>query len=483
MKATSLLLAASLAANAALLAAFVLRSPSSSAHQVATTSQPKGTTASSARDAELRAALESGDRAALQAMGISADVARELALGRAFSRIAEKVRAARATENPDERWWRQPNAGGSRELSLQLRREVSDAMIAAFGEDLSTLNGGGGTLAFLSPEKRDALRRIGQDYDEMMAKYGAGGIQLASDREKLRLLRAERDRDIAALLTPEERQAYEMRTSPSAAVVRSRYGDALQSEDDFQKIYALQKAFDDKFPRDAGAAANFQQRSVAERQLQDDIRVALGEDKFAALRRASDPDLRNVESLATRLALPPNTTDRVAAARETFAAESQRINADTTLNPPQRRAKIQELGTQAKSEVASILGGEATDAYAQRSTWLNMLQGGVAYSTTPPPSGALAGPATASVFPVMPGGGAGVGAQRQVIVSGGPAIEVGGGGGDLFFAPAGAPPAVRDTVQVMTFSTSGGAGDGHGTTEIPVEKRIVVPVNPPPPKQ
>lgn len=481
MKPIPLLLAASLAANAVLLAAFVLRSPSPASPQAAAVAQ-KAATASTTHDAKLRAALQSGDRAALQAMGISADVARELALGRAFSRIAEKVRAARAAENSDGRWWRQPNASGSRELSLQLRREVSDAMIAAFGEDLSTLNAGGGGLSFLSPEKRDALRRIVQDYDEMMAKYGAGGIQLASDREKLRLLRAERDRDIAALLTPEERQAYEMRTSPSAASVRSRYGDALQSEDDFQKIYALQKAFDDKFPREAGAAANFQQRSAAERQLQDDIRAALGEDKFAALRRASDPDLRNVESLATRLNLAPNTTDRVATARETFATESQRINADTTLTPPQRRAKIQELGAQAKSEVTGILGGEAADAYAQRSTWLNMLQGGVAYSTTPPPGGAALGPATASIFPVISPGSAGAGAQRQVIVSGGPAVEIGGGGGDLFFAPAGTAPVVRDSVQVMTFSTAGGT-DGHGATGAPVEKSAVVPANPAPPKK
>ena len=39
-----------------------------------------------------------------------------------------------------------------------------------------------------------------KDYDEMMAKFSTGGVQLASDKERLRLLRAERARDIAALL-------------------------------------------------------------------------------------------------------------------------------------------------------------------------------------------------------------------------------------------------------------------------------------------
>ena len=40
---------------------------------------------------------------------------------------------------------------------------------------------------------------------------------------------------------------------PTAARLSSRFGDAIQSEEDFRKVYALQKAFDDKFPRDAFA--------------------------------------------------------------------------------------------------------------------------------------------------------------------------------------------------------------------------------------
>ena len=60
---------------------------------------------------------------------------------------------------------------------------------------------------------------------------------------KLRLLRAERD--IAALLSPSELADYELRTSPSAATVRHRYGGALQTEDDFRKVYARPKAYDE----------------------------------------------------------------------------------------------------------------------------------------------------------------------------------------------------------------------------------------------
>jgi hypothetical protein len=328
-------------------------------------------------------------------------------------------------QGADDRWWRRAGAGPRDQQNAE-RRALADALAAAFGHDFGLGGGEQSQFGFLSAEKRDALRRILQDYDEMFSKYSAGGIQLASDKEKLRLLKAERDRDIAALLTPEEKLAYEMRTSASANAVRNRYGDALESEDDFRKIYALQKAFDEKFPMEnlSGRISpeTMRQRTDAQRQLQEDIRAAVGDEKYAALRRASDGDLRNIDSLASRLNLPANTTDRVAATRETFATESQRINADTALTPPERRTQIQDLAAHAKTDLTRTLGAEAADAYVNSSPWMSMLQGGMAYSTTQPansPGGIMtrdgAGP---SIYPVLPTGANTAGVARQVVFGG-----------------------------------------------------------------
>lgn len=144
-------------------------------------------------------------------------------------------------------------------------------------------------------------------------------------------------------------------------------------------------------------------RADAHQQLQTDIRSTLGDDKYSALRRATDSELRTLDGLVTRLGLPANTTDRLATARETYAAESQRINANTTLSPTDRRAQLQDLGTKAKAELTSALGTEAAEAFAPRASWVGMLQGGIAFSTTPvansPGSLSLAGGATQSVTP------------------------------------------------------------------------------------
>lgn len=471
MKPTTLLLAASLVANVALVGVFVTR-PTDSATPASSANATSSPAYSSAKGPSTPSTNPSSSSS-------PSDDARDLALGRAFARFQQKLQSARAASTGDSRWWRnRSSASRSREEELLARRELSDAMIAAFGDDLGIGGSDPTQLAFLSPEKRTALRRITQDYDEMMAKFSAGGVQLASDKEKLKLLRAERDRDIAALLTPAELADYELRTSPSAATLRARYGDAIATEDDFKKLYALQKAYDEKFPADALTGRltpeTMRARSEAQQQLQADIRTAVGDESYAALRRATDSELRTLDSLVSRLGLPANTTDRVATARETYAAESQRINADTTLTPADRRAQLQALATKAKSDLNSTLGTEVADAFAPRASWVGMLQNGLAFSTTPTantPGGLSLGGNTQSVYPIMPARVPGAPGERQVINFS--STSDGGGnaptGGALFLGGAAGPgdPIATRSVQMISVNsttTSSPTAPGETTT-------------------
>jgi hypothetical protein len=187
-------------------------------------------------------------------------------------------------------------------------------------------------------------------------------------------------------------------------------------------------------------------RAEAERQLDADIRAAVGEDRYAALRRSADPDLRTIDALAARLNLPPAVTDQVLASRDNYSAASQRIAQDTSLALPQRRAEIQALASQAKSELVRTLGGEAADAYAQRSPWINMLQSGMAYSNTPQEGGPpLFGPSL-SVFPVMPAGATPAAGPRQFVIAT-PGTDLPPPGPDAFIGGG--------NVRVMSFSAMG----------------------------
>lgn len=480
MKPTALLLTASLVANVAFLA-YVATRPTEPA---ATPSTVPARTASTAPS-------PSPGTSSLAASAPSPIESRDLALGRAFARYQEKLRTTRATGAADDsRWWRNRSSSStSREAEVLARRELSAALTAAFGDDLGLGGADTSQLAFLSVAKRSALRNIIQDYDEMMAKFGAGGVQLASDKEKLKLLRAERDRDIAALLTPAELADYELRTSTSAATLRSRYGDAIASEDDFKKLYALQKSFDEKFPADALSGRvsmeTMRARSDAQQQLQNDMRSAVGDDRYAALRRATDSELRTLDGLVTRLNLPPNTTDRVATARETYAAESQRIHADAALSVTDRRGQLQALGTKAKTELTTTLGTEVAEAFTPRASWVGLLQNGLAFSTTPvansPGNLSLAGGPTQSVFPIMPAGAPGAtggspGIRQVVNVISSASETTGSPGGGVFIGGGlSDQPISNRTMQVISVTS----GDPHGT---PPPATAVTPAPTPAPK-
>ena len=99
MKATTLLLAASLVGNIALATLMVTRTnPGASIMSAPNLARKSADGAADKSGEALRAALASGDAAALAAAGVPPEVARELMIGRTFARMAEKLRATRARQ-------------------------------------------------------------------------------------------------------------------------------------------------------------------------------------------------------------------------------------------------------------------------------------------------------------------------------------------------------------------------------------------------
>ncbi len=136
MKFTPVLLTLSLVANLALALTLARRASPPDATALARTSTvSKRSSSSDPSSNALRAALASGDASALEAAGLPADAVRQLLLRRAFQRFGERMRATQSP-SPDGRWWRNRGPGsGNREEALLARRELSDAMMAAFGDD------------------------------------------------------------------------------------------------------------------------------------------------------------------------------------------------------------------------------------------------------------------------------------------------------------------------------------------------------------
>jgi len=418
MKILPLFLAGSLVANAALLVV-VLKPSADDQTSAVTKPVPRRSSTSTAISlpADLQDTLATGDAAALTATGMSPEAARQLIIGRAYARQRERMQALRSGSDDRTAYWQRefgPDGftGTARERRLEMRkiqREFQDEVRAAIGEDpYADLGRSNSLLSFLPADKREQLRRIEEDYSELQGEiYGeAGGVQLPSDREKLRLLQTEKERDIAAALGPEAYEQYLLRVSPTAGNIRNRYGAAIQDEAQYRQIFALQKAFDDQFaPNTSGETFNTAQRQArreAEQQLQQAIAAVLGPEQMQVAQRSNDHEYRTLTALASRLNLPAGTPGQIYSARDTYAAQSQQINANTTLSREERTRQIQALGERAEADLQRTLGAEGVQAYAQRSQWLNNLKRGTAFTTNQPNRSGVINFASPGVAPVPP---------------------------------------------------------------------------------
>ncbi len=387
MKLRSLLIA-SLAGNAALLAWLALRpaNPPVSVTPVALVAP----TASTSLTATQANALKSGDPAQMKAAGVLAEVANILMAGRAYAKLQAMDQAQKKARIALPGYWRNsrydqpPQTDEQRAAEEKASEEFNTAMERAFPGVVE--NEAAAERPFLSPAARAKLARIEKDYAEIEKEINShtkSGVLLPSDTAKLKLLEEEKHRDIAAALSPAEFEELQLHDTNSETVqtIRSYYGDAIQSEADYRKIFALRKAYDDRYPFKGEADPTA--REAAYVQLRSAILTVIGEENYAAFQRANDRSYKDLTAITQRLELPANTPDVVYAARDGYALQSQAINQNPSLTHAERRAQLTALGEKARADLLSRLGPEGAAVYTGHTEWLNLLKDGSAFSTNP----------------------------------------------------------------------------------------------------
>ncbi len=407
MKALPLIFVASLLANAALVTTVAFRS---SAHSDSSSgssggSKPSSSSASAANinARDLVAALNADDPAALRdilrAAGFSDDMMRSLVQMRIWKRYEARYKALQPAPDPNKPWWKDdPRQNGwfgnmtkaQREEMRQIQKDQRDEMERILGPDKN--NGMGGwqdqRLSFLPAEKRQQLQQIQQDYQELMGEVQQDmqGFQLPSDREKLRYLQEQQKADLDAIMSPEERQAYDLRMSSTAQNLRWQMTKFDATEEEYMKIFPLQKAFDDKYNSNDPFSANYnsqdqkfwQARQEAEKQLKDQMKQVIGDDRYNDYLRSQNGDYQQLQAAALRLNLPPDTAKKVYLLRDDVSTGAQQIADNPDLSIDQKKQALTALAKSTRDQVRTALGSEAADAYFKNNgmSWLQNLEQG-----------------------------------------------------------------------------------------------------------
>jgi hypothetical protein len=272
------------------------------------------------------------------------------------------------------------------ELDQEQRQLIRDLLGVELDTELAKYTGTaqekGPIVSFLPEGKREGVLEIQNRFaaEEDAIYEGSHGLLLESDREALRRIQKQREAELAKYLSPEEMLAYQLYNSETAGNLRVQLNGFQPSQDEFVRIFQLQKAYDDQFGlgfdlNDDRAMANRARAEYSAQQaLENEMKQVLGPQRFAEYQRAQDGDYRALLQIADRYQLSPEVANNVYGMK--MAAENQklRIESNPNVNDVQRAQMLASLAQETERNVATALGGNLYKDYQRGpGQWLNNL--------------------------------------------------------------------------------------------------------------
>jgi len=283
-------------------------------------------------------------------------------------------------------FWKTSAAAADREKQLTLRklaRKHQDLLTELYGAgDEAAANRERLTRIYgpLSDDKLERVDRIHADYGDMAddIRSQSGGLLLATDRETLALLDQECRKDVAAILTAEELERYDLQTSATARTLRARLATFAPSETEFRALFRLQRDFDERFGSPNGTTDDAAQRdrAAAEAELNARIKTALGDSRYAEYRLQQHPGYRVAARIAERFGLPSKRAAEVHALSLAVQTKLQSLRADATLNATTAKEALAKLARETDERLESLLGSDGAELYKRTSSgaWLRALE-------------------------------------------------------------------------------------------------------------
>lgn len=263
---------------------------------------------------------------------------------------------------------------GSHELAAKeakikgLKAEKRSLLVALLGndiyDDVRDLSGeyslSDARWDFLPKEKRDQARLIDETYTASAEALYArtARFHMPEDDEELRKLDAAKRVSLSAILTPLELEQLDMRNSQLGARLRLMDGVSF-SEDEFMKVFRVLR--------------ESEQAGVEGKDLNLNLKAALGDEKYAEYHRAEDQNYRELYRLASRFELGPTAAAEIWDLQQRSEAQIEALARDQNLTDSQRANRKREILESARRALSGGMGMQAFQAYtnvAKAGRWL-----------------------------------------------------------------------------------------------------------------
>jgi hypothetical protein len=232
----------------------------------------------------------------LRAIGCPEETIQDIVVADVNKLYASRAKAVRAASTNAYEYWKPRGSGfGSllneemtvnmQELASEKKALLTQLLGVAMPDRLEAWPAGMNPfelmLDFLPADKQAKAMEIEQQLTVRMAQTAreiAKGDYVGRDRAY-----SEREAQLAALFTPEEKFEYDLRMSPSAQILRNRLGSFEPTEEEFREMVRLQRRFDAEFglPRERRTPDEEAHRRAGKEALDAWIRTLLGDRRYS----------------------------------------------------------------------------------------------------------------------------------------------------------------------------------------------------------
>jgi hypothetical protein len=262
-------------------------------------------------------------------------------------------------------------------LGINYERELNKYFVDA-DED-------GSRLGFLSDDQRTQVLSLREQFEgqrERILYNLPNGKAAPSDIEQLRQIDQEQDEALAQVLSPQQKEQYELSTSATADRLRQQLIGFNPTEEEFLNLYQRQKTIDEAYEfEDTNDATVSAAKASDEAEAMKAFKGNLADERVTQLDRSQDPDYQNLCVLSQRYELPADTSDTLLDMRQAAQEERQKLLSNKNIPPERVATALQAIQAETEKAARAALGEEAYAAYSPSAAWIKNL-GTNGYFTT-----------------------------------------------------------------------------------------------------
>lgn len=187
-------------------------------------------------------------------------------------------------------------------------------------------------------------------------------------------------KSIKGMLSEEEYTNYLLRTSPTAKQMRRQIAGFDPTEDEFLSVFKLNHTFSESYDAEYGVtpdenAEHRDQRKADREQLNEQIRQALGDERYADYERAQDYKFQEIHSSMKKADLGTGEAIQVYDMQKVAQDAALQLRENQTLNEAERRERLLQIRNETESAIQQVVGTEGWEKFNRPSNthWLQRI--------------------------------------------------------------------------------------------------------------